>query len=201
MKGCSLGELFPRYPVPLLEFAAIDMEKKLYLPKNQKGFTLPELGLVLIVAVLLLVGALGKYKSNQTTTQINAMSGDLTTLIGRVKSAYSGNYGNVTNAKLSTGGFLKGLPSLTDNSGTVVTGLGGGTLTVAPGTVTAANDSAQFTITQVPDDGCQPLVSQLSGSVTALKVGNNQVKSPGSPADPSKATCSGDNNTIVFNVQ
>ncbi|WP_298150723.1 type 4 pilus major pilin [Flavobacterium sp.] len=169
--------------------------------RSQRGSYMLELSMGLIVVVLLIVGVLQYFKSNSTTAQINSLSTDMTKLVGKVKGAYSGNYGNLTNAKLSSGGFFKGLPSLTDSSGTVVTGLGGGTLTVAPGTVSTANDSAQFTLTQVPDDGCQPLVSQLSGSVTSLKVGNSTVKAPGTQADPSKATCSGDNNTIVFNVQ
>ena len=173
-------------------------KSKLAFPKGRKsrGFTLIELGLVLVIAALLLVGAISRFGGNTTSATAQSLSGDMTTLIGKVKSNYASQYGNVTNTALSTGGFFRDLNSLTNNGGTVTLNLGGGTLTVTGGTVNSANDSVSYVLTQIPDDGCLPLVSSLAKQATKLTVGTNIVKAPGGQVTPGNITCSGDNNTI-----
>ena len=171
---------------------------KIQNAKSQRGFTMVELGLVLVVAALILVGVFQKFSGNSSAASAQELSGDLTTLVGKVKSNYANQYANATNANLNTGGFFRDLNSLNNNGGTVVTNLGGGTLTVSGGTVNSANDSVSYVITQVPDDGCLPLVSTLAKQATKLTIGSNIVKAPGTPVNPSNITCSGDNNTISF---
>jgi Flp pilus assembly pilin Flp len=169
--------------------------------KNQKGVGMVEIGLGLVIGTLMVVAVVNYFSTNSTATQANQFGGDLSLLIGKVKSAYGGQYGNVTNARLNTGGFFAKLPSLTNNAGVVTTSLGGGTLTVAPGTVTAANDSVRYTITQLPDDACLPLVTALAKTATTLNIGANVVKAAGTLPDPSRVTCTGDNTTMVIQVQ
>lgn len=169
--------------------------------RRQKGYNMIEIGLGLVIVTLLGVGVITYFSSNTAATQANLLGSDLTSLMGKVKSNYSGDYGSVSNAKLNTGGFFKSLPSLNNVAGVVSTNLGGGTLNVVPGTVTTANDSVQYTITQLPDAACLPLVTSLVKSATILKVGANTVKAAGGSADSSKITCSNDNTTMVLIVQ
>jgi type II secretory pathway pseudopilin PulG len=168
---------------------------------RQAGYSMQEVGLVLVLVAIAGVGVVSAFAGNSGSTQSQALGSDLGTLMGKVKGSYAGNYGAITNAKLSTGSFFKNLPSLNDASGTVSTGLGGGTLVVAPGTVTTANDSAKYTITQLPDSACLPLAQMLAKTVTTMTIGANTVKAAGGVPDPSKVTCSGDNTTMVFQVQ
>lgn len=174
---------------------------KAKLIKRQAGFSMVEIGLGLVIMTVLGVGVISYFGSNTAATQANQLGSDMTSLIGKVKSAYAGDYGSVTNAKLNTGGFFKSLPALNNVAGVVSTNLGGGTLTVAPGTVTTANDSVQYTVTQLPDSACLPLVTQLVKSATVLKVGANTVKAVGAAPDSSKITCANDNTTMVVIVQ
>ena len=168
---------------------------------KQRGVGIVELGLVLIIVSIGLVGLYQKFSSSSTETQAADLSSDLATLVGKVRSAYAGNYGTVTNAKLDTGGFFKGLSSLTDAAGVVTTNTGGGTLTAAPGTVTAANDSVQYTITQLPDAACLPLATGLAKAAAKLTIGGGVVKAVGTAPNPANITCAGDANTLVLTVQ
>lgn len=168
---------------------------------RQGGFSMVELGLVLVISILLLVGVVRLFSSNSTTSQANSLAQDITMLVGKVKSAYSGQYANVTNAKLNTGGFFANYGSLTNTAGVVTTSLGGGTLTVSSGTVTAAGDSVKYVITQLPDESCLPLVNALAKTATTVTLGANTVKAAGAAPDPSKITCANDANTLTFQVQ
>lgn len=176
-------------------------ESRVALLRKQAGFNMVELGLVLVIVAIALVGIMAYFSKNSTATQANQLTNDLTTLSGSVKSAYANNYGAITNAKLDTGGFFNSLPALNDNAGVVTTNLGGGTLTVAPGTITTANDSVQYTITQLPDASCIPIVTALAKGATKLTVGTKTVKAIGAKPDPSQIQCSGDANTIVMITQ
>jgi type II secretory pathway pseudopilin PulG len=184
-----------------MHIKSANLGRRMSSPRRQKGMSMIEMGLVLVIITLAIVGVVTAFSNNSASTQANQLSNDLSLLIGKVKSSYSGQYANVSNAKLSSGGFFSNLTSLTNTAGTVTTGLGGGTLTVSPGTVTAANDSVKYVITQVPDSACLPFVTALSKTSTTLTVGSNSVKSAGGVPDPSKITCAADNTTITIQVQ
>lgn len=171
------------------------------IQKNMRGSFMTEYGLVLILVLLALVGVIGLFSSNSIATQTDQLSGDMTTLMGKVKASYANNYSQVTNARLDTGGFFKGLTSLNNNAGAVTTNLGGGTLTISGGTVTTANDSVQYVLTQVPDDACLPFTTAMAKSTTKFSIGANVVKAVGAKPDPSKVICADDNNTITILVQ
>jgi type II secretory pathway pseudopilin PulG len=181
--------------------AAQSNRARKFILKREKGYSMVEIGLALVIITILGVGTIQYFSNNSASAQANQLGSDLTTLVGKVKGAYSGNYSAVTNAKLDTGGFFAALPSLNNNAGVVSTNLGGGTLTVSPGTVTAANDSVKYVITQMPDASCLPLVTALSKTATTLNIGANVVKAAGTKPDPSKVTCAGDNTTMTFQVQ
>jgi len=169
--------------------------------QREAGMTMVETSLVLIIALGAVAAAVSYFSSNNTSAQANQLATDLSMLVGKVKSAYGGQYGTVTNARLNTGGFFAGYPGLTNTAGTVTTAMGGGTLTVSPGTVTAANDSVRYVITQLPDAACQPFVTAMAKTATTMSVGANIVKAAGGRPDPSLITCANDNNTITMQVQ
>ncbi|MFC5550203.1 type 4 pilus major pilin [Massilia aerilata] len=168
---------------------------------KEAGMSMVEMSLVLIIALGAVAAAVSYFSSNNTSSQANQLATDMSMLIGKVKSAYSGQYGSVSNTKLNTGGFFSGYSALTNTAGVVTTAMGGGTLTVSPGTVTTANDSVKYVITQMPDAACQPFVTAMVKTSTTLDVGANKVKAAGAVPDPSKITCSADNNTITLQVQ
>lgn len=184
-----------------MKFAAKKVGQKVLSLKRQNGYSMVEVGLVLVIITIASVGTIQYFSNNSVAAQANQLGSDLTTLMGKVKGSYSGNYGAVANAKLDTGGFFSKLPSLTNNAGVVSTNLGGGTLTVSPGTVTAANDSVKYVLTQLPDNSCIPLVTALSKTATTLQVGANVVKAAGGIPDPSKITCASDNTSLTIQVQ
>lgn len=169
--------------------------------KKQAGNVMVEYGLYMVIAAIAIGGIVTYFSSNTTETQAQQLTGDLTSLMGRVKGGYANNYSAVTNAKLDTGGFFKNLPSLNNVAGVVSTNLGGGTLTVSPGTVTVAGDSIQYVITQIPDAGCLPIVTSMAKSATKLLIGANVVKAVGALPDPSKIICAGDANTMTITSQ
>lgn len=169
--------------------------------KYQAGIGLVEIGLGLVLGAIIIVSVVNYFSTNGTAAQAQQIGSDLSMLMGKVKSAYGGQYSQVTNARLNTGGFFAKMPSFTNNAGVITTSLGGGSLTVAPGNVNNAGDSVRYTITQVPDDACLPLVTMLSKTSTTMQVGSNNVKTAGNLPDPSLITCANDNNEIVIQVQ
>lgn len=169
---------------------------------KQDGNFLTEYGLALLVAVIALVGLFVAYNANSGNTQANSLATDVIRLSGSIKQSYANNYGTITNAGLSTGNFFKEISgSVRDNAGVVTTNLGGGLLTVTPGTVNSANDSIQLVVTQVPDNGCRPFVTNLAKTATVIDVNGSVVKAVGAVIDPSKIVCANDNNTVTMLVQ
>jgi len=169
--------------------------------KHQAGIGMVEIALGLVIASIMLVGVINYFSTNSISAQANQLGSDLSMMMGKVKAAYGGQYNNVNNARLNTGGFFNKYTSLNNTAGVVTTSLGGGTLTVAPGNVTVAGDSVRYTLTQLPDDACLPLITALAKTATTMQVGANNVKTAGNRPDPSLVTCANDNTQIVFQVQ
>lgn len=175
--------------------------RSLTLKAKQKGSAMIEYGLYLVIGTVALVAIYSYFSSNANAANAESLSGNLVTLMGKTKQNYANNYAGVTNAKLSAGGFFRGMSSMNDVAGAVTLNMGGGTLTVAPGTVVSANDSISYVVTNVPDDSCLPFATSIAKSVTKLTVGVKTVKAPGGQPDPSQVVCSGDANTFTMLVQ
>jgi polar amino acid transport system substrate-binding protein len=84
---------------------------------GQRGSVLVEYGLYLLVILIAVVGSYAYFSSNSVGEQTNLLGNDLTSLAGKVKSTYAGQYANVSNASLDTGGFFKNLVSMQDTAG------------------------------------------------------------------------------------
>jgi hypothetical protein len=165
---------------------------------GQRGSVLVEYGLYLLVAVIAAVALYAYFSSDSVGEQTNQLGGDLTTLAGKVKSSYAGQYTNVSNAALDTGGFFTNLTSMQDTSGTVTTSPGGGQLVVTPGTLSIADDSVQYSITNLPDTACQPILSALQRAAAQISINGTVIKSPSVAFNPANMNCSGDANKLVY---
>lgn len=164
----------------------------------QRGSVLIEYGLYLLVALIAVVGLYAYFNSNSVGEQTNQLGQDLTSLAGKVKSSYSGQYANVTNGNLDTGGFFKNLVSMSDNAGVVTTAPGGGQLTVTSGTLNVAGDSVQYKVTNLPDSACQPILSAIQRGAAKITINATVIKSPTVTFNPANMTCTGDANTLTF---
>lgn len=166
--------------------------------KGQRGSVLVEYGLYLLVVLIAVVGLYAYFSSNSVGEQTNLLGNDLTSLAGKVKSTYAGQYSSVSNASLDTGGFFKNLVSMQDTGGTVTVSPGGGLLTVTPGTLNIANDSVQYQITNLPDSACQPIISSIMRSASQISINGTVIKSSAVAFNPANMTCTNNANKLVF---
>lgn len=165
---------------------------------GQRGSVLVEYGLYLLVILIAVVGSYAYFSSNSVGEQTNLLGNDLTSLAGKVKSTYAGQYANVSNASLDTGGFFKNLVSMQDTAGTVTVSPGGGLLTVTPGTLNIANDSVQYQITNLPDSACQPIISAIMRSASQISINGTVIKSSTVTFNPANMTCTNNANKLVY---
>ena len=80
---------------------------------RQGGFGMVEIGLGLVIATILIIGVVTYFASNTATAQANQLGSDLSMLIGRVKSAYAGQYANVmmaADSRFTSGGVVGSIP-------------------------------------------------------------------------------------------
>ncbi|ENZ77917.1 MULTISPECIES: type 4 pilus major pilin [Ralstonia] len=165
---------------------------------GQRGSVLVEYGLYLLVILIAVVGSYAYFSSNSVGEQTNLLGNDLTSLAGKVKSTYAGQYANVSNASLDTGGFFKNLVSMQDTAGTVTVSPGGGLLTVTPGTLNIANDSVQYQITNLPDSACQPIISAIMRSASQISINGTVIKSSTVTFNPANMTCTNNANKLIY---
>lgn len=169
---------------------------------KQRGEGVVSFLISLVLIAIVGAGLYSKFGRGSTTSQANDLAADMSILMSSVKSSYAGNYANVTTARLVASGYFQGFASMTTAAaGTVAIGAGGGSLTVSPGTVGVANDSARYVLTNIPDAACVPLATNLGRSATTLTIGqNNAVKAVGTPFDASQVVCAGDDNTFTIQM-
>lgn len=139
--------------------------------RKQRGFTLIELAVVLAVIVLAAAGIIARQRSTSQTAQVQAESGNLQAVIGKINSTFAGrsSYNGATTAFLLAQGAF---PSSMVNGGSVVN-TWNGSVTVAPGT---GNTSVDITYGGVPTAACIELVANSSRSYRTITVGATVVK-------------------------
>ncbi|WP_082080033.1 type 4 pilus major pilin [Cupriavidus basilensis] len=164
--------------------------------RRQWGGVLDDYGFYLLLAGLALLAGLVYFSRNQTDSQVQQLTTELNSVIGKVKTSYRGQYDKVTMAGLIGNGIFRDLTTMTEASGSVILQPGGGTLTVAPSQLLSANDSLQWTIPNQPDAACVSIVGSYQASAGKIIVNNTVIKAVGATIDPSKVSCSGGSNTI-----
>ena len=167
--------------------------------RNQAGATiLVEYGLYLLLAVALAIGYYAVFGSNSVDTESQNLASELTSVAGKVKSGFAGNYGVVSNNVLHNNGYFIDRTSLKDAAGNVTVVPGGGNFTAEPGQLTNPNDSVQYTVTSMPALSCSTLVSAFANSAGEILLNGDVVKAVGGQTDQTKINCTNDDNTLVF---
>lgn len=151
---------------------------KKFSKRQQGGFTLVELAIVIAIIVVAIVGIVAKIQSVRLTNQVSAESSNLNAIMGKVQSTFAGraNYNGVSTALLVA---QSGFPSSMVN-GTTVTNVWGGNVTVAAG---AGNTSVDITYAGVPTAACIELVSSASRQYNEVTVGTTATKAGAPVAD------------------
>lgn len=121
-------------------------------------------------------------------------------LAANSSNAYTGQWAQFTTANAEKSGLFNGFSTIQDAGGGVVNIKGGGTLTVAPGTVQSANDAGQYTIVGFAQEGCKKVIQGVACSAATMTLNGTSVKAFGGKFDPT-ASCNSTNNTIVVKRQ
>jgi prepilin-type N-terminal cleavage/methylation domain-containing protein len=157
--------------------------------KQQSGFSLIELSVVLVIVTIGVLIALGRgdilFGRSDVQNEVVNVS-DLKSKIDEIFSLQRGNYTGLGNATIINSG---GIPPLMSVSGTTIRSKWG-TVTIAP-----ANSNTQYTITYntVPQDACSTLVAKTFRTWTLVTIGGTTITNAAQPA----GVC-GASNTIVW---
>jgi type IV pilus assembly protein PilA len=179
---------------------------------RQGGFTLIELGLVLLLIAVLGALAVPRVKTFIIEGRVSPTARDVLQAVARIRANAEGGgatpYASVVTATLAN--------TLADRSNTLtVTGVGaaatvthalgatGATLTAASNTITTAGDSFTTTFNTVNFAACPLLASQIQSTAEAVSINGTVVKSvPAGTAyngQTAQTACTaGDTNTFVF---
>lgn len=183
------------------------------LGKNrQGGFTLIELGLVLLLIAVLGALAVPRVRTFIIEGRVSPTARDLLSAVARVRANAEGG-GDTPYASMVTATLAN---TLSDRSNTLtVAGVGAGaavthglgataaTLTAAASTITTAGDSFTVTFNTVNFGACPLLASQIQSTAEAVSINGTVVKSvPAGTAyngQTAQTSCTtGDTNTFVF---
>lgn len=165
--------------------------------KNQKGMTLGELSLVLLIVAGLGGWVYTKFAENQEEKIAIQEAEDINKYVTRLQNAHTGDadFATATTANARTNGiFPREMVQ-----GTAVVNKYNGTVEVAPNTITNTNDSALFTLTNYTEAGCRNVVPQIAKLARTVSVGGTAVKALNANLDKTGlgGAC-GDTNTVTF---
>lgn len=144
--------------------------------RRQRGFLSVELGLVLLVVAILVVGSVAYYNSNLRKTSISTNVQQIQAIAGAAKATYGYQnlYSQVTTAVAVQGHLIP--DSLRDGAASTATNNFGSAITVAPANGTGTNDMLQVTWGNVPSDQCSDIVLGVASSLRRVSVGGTVVK-------------------------
>ncbi len=171
---------------------------------NNKGFTLIELSIT-IVAALVLVG-IGLYFYNNVKNETGAMNATngVTAISSAVKALYPNpSYTGLTSALLIQAGKApQNMVSGAPGAQTLVNNWGG-TVTVAPVAYNGGTANAMaITFPNVPRSACNSVVSAAAANFQIITVNGTEIKNDLTPlaASPAAtaAACNSENNAMIF---
>ncbi|OJY94457.1 MAG: hypothetical protein BGP25_05555 [Lysobacterales bacterium 63-13] len=174
------------------------------LPSKNKGFTLIELSIA-IVAALVLIG-IGLYFYNNVKNETGAMNATngVTAISSAVKALYPNpSYTGLSSALLiQSGKAPQNMVSGTGASATLVNNWGG-TVTVAPANYNGGTANAMaITFPSVPRSACNSVFSAAGANFQKIEINNTAVKDDSVPTAATAATvaaaCDTENNSMVF---
>lgn len=143
--------------------------------KKQRGLTMVEAGVVLIIGGAILLGVLYAFQANNRRVSVTSNSNYITQISSDLKAKYGGpnQYANVTTALLVQGQLI---PAELASSATTAQNAYGGNVTAAPVTLTVANDAVTLTWGSVPSSECVDLVNNTAAAARRVTVGATIVK-------------------------
>lgn len=145
-------------------------------PANQGGFLSVELGLVLLVVAILVVGAVALYSNNLRQTSIGSNITDVQNIASVAKANYgnSNQYGSVTTA-IAVRSHIVPAP-LRDGTAATATNKFGAAITFTPANGTGTNDLLTLTWGNVPSSQCAEIVTGSEGAMRRITVAGTVVK-------------------------
>lgn len=142
------------------------------MKKLQSGRSMVEMLGVLAIIGVLSVGGLAGYSMGMARYRVNRTISDVQLLLTNVRTLYANqdSYAGLDNTVLKSMGIL-------DNT---AKNLFGGTITVAPKTVTNANDGFTVELKGIPKKACISIISSDWGTANdglkSIKAGANEKK-------------------------
>lgn len=164
---------------------------------NQRGFTLGELGLVLLVVGIIAYFAYPKYLQHTQTVLAQEEMDSVTQYVGNFQKAYKADpdYSTVSTAI----GVQLGYFDTTMIQGTTAYNKYQGTVTVVPNQVTNPNDTALFTTTNYSLAGCQQVVPGIAQISRTMTVNGTTVQPLDQPlVKTTLGTACASTNTVTF---
>lgn len=174
------------------------MKAKIY--RNAKGFTLVELMIVIVLGALIIAVAIAAAPRIKAYIQANKDLEAIPEIAANVQSQYAlkPNYATLTNTIVNS---YKLVPDDMNGGGGTITNRYGGVVTIAPATVSVANDSFTISYGNVPSLVCLKLVPQLAPQFLNASVNGTVVKATGGDLDETATATqcnTGDTNTVLF---
>jgi type II secretory pathway pseudopilin PulG len=144
--------------------------------RRQDGFLSVELGLVLLVVAITVVGAVTYYSSNLRKTSISANIQQIQSIVGAAKASYGiqNRYSQVTTAVAVQSRIIP--ESLRDGTATTATNNFGSAITVASGNGTGTADMLLLNWGNVPASQCADIVLGTESSLRRVSVAGTIVK-------------------------
>lgn len=176
------------------------MKKFMKNIRNTKGFTLVELMIVIVLGGLVIAVAIAAAPRIKAHINGNKDMADIPDVVSNIQAHYSlkPSYAGLTNTIANS---YKLVPDdMNGGAGTIINRYGG-VVTLAPATVTVANDSFTYSTGGVPSRVCLKIVPQLAPQFLNLSVNGTVVKATGGTLDETAAATqcnSGEANTLLF---
>ena len=171
--------------------------KNVKIMNKQRGYSLAEMALVLLIIIGIMLIGLIIYRQVAGSSDVVKMQSQLSSVDAAVASVYSRNYTGVASTVLINSGKI---PADMVNGTNIVNSFGG---TVALAAVDITGGTANgFTQTHplVPRDVCNSVVVNSAPLYYEIVVGSTTVKSPTVTPDPATVTtaCNNNVNTLIF---
>jgi Tfp pilus assembly protein PilE len=144
---------------------------------HQGGNALLFLMLGLVVTAVMTIVGFNMYSDSQRKVRIEAASSEITTMISSAQKLYgnANQYGAVTTAIAIRSGVIPPRMRL-DPTSLQAQNRYYGAVTMAPATITTANDSLTLTYGAANKDDCQDLVMNIDPMVRRIAVAGTEVK-------------------------
>lgn len=166
--------------------------------QSQKGFTVLELGMVLVLVAIIMVPMFNRFMDSRDKDLAKAEVDLWTAIATNSQDKYSlePDYTGVTQAT------MKGLDIFPASmlSGTSIVNKAKGTVTCAAVDVTATKDGLECTSTNYPKAMCTSVAQKLATVMRKISVGTTVVKAADAATDMSELStaCAASGNTLKF---